>query len=281
MSTSEELLEEIVAIWQQAKLNSRDASLEVGRRLHCFVKERLREGDGLTNHTRRQRRCFRARAVECAAERLGLTRIRVSWLIGTSMAADLLSGGNIGELGWGTISAFVRFIKRHAGSRRIWDEKINRPNGPLLSETEEWGIRPEFADQARELFQTAVRDKWTRDETLKRLGAVHKPTRGFFSDPDTTDAADKVAARQSRRPRLSAGNPTPGRANHQNPEELPADVALKLFKRRIANGSPRDVAELLFELVKEAENPAAVVDHLGQLVREEKPRKRITLADAM
>ncbi len=268
LNKASELLSRAVRIWSAAELSRRDASLEVGRLLHAFVIAYLCEGDELLEARRIQEGRTRHKAVCEAAEQLCMDFIKVNWLIATAMAADLLSDkGQLGIIGWGSIKRFVRFVRRQTGtSSRNGADTLRLGRDVPLSSSEEWEIRPQFVESAPAFFQRAVAEKWTNLQTRQRV----------------MDLGGRIEhASRSPRPRLSATSPPPGKNGFPVVTNAQALAALK---SAVKVGSPQDVAELLFEVVSRAEDPAAVVNHLQQMVRDAKAdaaKKRPTFAGSI
>jgi hypothetical protein len=240
--TPDELLERARQLFHSAEAAYRDSLLQVGRILHEFVLAYLHESDGgVSKRTRRQ-------AIFTIMGRLGVSHNKVNYLISAAMVVELLSeGGDIGGLGWNPIARFSRFIQRN----RIGQDAYQMRKNGLLPSAEEWVVKPKFDGAAQDLFRRAVRENLTT-----------AAARAFVLQLDgRTDNGREARSRV--------------RMTRERQE------ALDVLRSMATAGNPRDVAEVIFEAVKESEDPRILAAHLQQLVNAmPKKQKRLAFADA-
>jgi hypothetical protein len=175
----------------------------------------------------------REKAIRQAATSLAVSLARIGALIRTAKVVELLAEKNeVGGLGWAAISRFGRFLVRGDKKRPGhvgWD--FPREVG------EQWSIRSGKEDEAKRLFQNAA-----------RVGLSDVKTRKFVlqGGPPQDNGAKGRERRETMTPKFSE--------------------TLNSLKP-MAKGSPRDVAEILFEIVKESDDPTAIIEHLLEMVR--------------
>ena len=248
MSEAEDILEKARALYQTALGNYRDALLEVGRMLHRYILARLEEAQAMSGKRRVAMNLSRQAIVKRCEESLGPgRRNRVNDLIRTSMTADLLSGGNLGDLPHGAIcpvQGVVYRVGRLADSNRY---KL-ATDSPIVSARERWAVKEVFQESAPALFCRAVTECWPRDRAREEVR--------FFLKGNSSPT--------KRQPRLL-------------PDEEEPTVCTSWLKEVRAGArvaSPGDLAELCMELVGASEDPQAVVHRLRGLLATWKPAKR-------
>lgn len=220
---SGDLLEQAKALYLSGVAAYRDALLDVGRLLHQFVLARLEEGDGLSEESRFKARLTRRAVVETAATALGVNRQRVNNLIVTAMAADLLGGGIVGDMGIQAIYRFRVYVRRRHGLRGV---DAGRRNGPPVSDMERWEIKPGFEKKAKAEFERAV-------------------TQGY-TQLDAKMAADKSGA----------AKPTMSRRKNPFRSDERA-TAVETVRKSAKQASPGDVADLCMEIIGATADPRA------------------------
>jgi hypothetical protein len=175
--TAESLLEQAFAIYQQGKLDYRDARIAVGHKLHEFVIAYLIEKKNRVTMPFRPGFCrprtCRAEAILVATERLDckLTQ-ETSRLIVIAKIVELLADdGNIGQLGVVSLFQFYRFIQRKGVSRNFHQNKIKNKGKPEDANT--WFIKPEYAEVAKQLFRSAVAENWNTARAMAEVTSVY------------------------------------------------------------------------------------------------------------
>jgi hypothetical protein len=215
----DDLLEQARVVYRGATECYRDALLETGRLLHRFVLSSLQGGDGVPDKRRQRTGFTRAAAVKKAAAALGATIEDVSRLIAVAMAAGLLADeAGVGPLAWNTVGLFVRFVRRKNG------RKHPGRDGDPVSDCERWELRREYDGRAVNLFRKAVRAGMNYEEVRPAALALY---------------ATVKAPRRTRRP--------PRRQ----------ETALQVMRAAAAIASPGDLADTLFDLLTQAQDPVA------------------------
>ncbi len=213
---------------------------------------------------------------ECA-KKLGITRLRVHYLVGASMAVELLGDNqDRGGLGWATVSDFSKLIERHKDSDTP-GQVIGRPGGLPLSCREVWRIIPECETEARGLFARAVRENWPRRRAVVEIGkvqnlatrkeAVRESVRKREQKKRETGTIRRKRLPEANRVGLPSSPSCRDRRIHNDdrqPESPRRQPAQFIASAKVA--SPGDVADMCIELIEASENPKAVVIRLRPLL---------------
>lgn len=239
--TWQEILLRAQRTWSLSRIESRDTKLEVGKLLHSYLLERLREADTLTHTERIESRCTRQLAVIEAAKALSISRYWVNDLIRVSLVPLLLSNnGDMGHLSYGTIRSFCPLIEPKEGT------KI-RPGNEHTRE--EWVVR-EPVDLHRSLFQRAVTEQWTVDVVRKKV-SESKPINRI----------------------VNKGSHVVGYTNMADSTITNNPVAT--LKSSISHATPKDAIDTLLPIIQASSDPIAVAERLLEIVRQSS--RRITL----
>lgn len=241
--SSDDILNRVEALWRSSNAAYRDALLEVGRLLHDFILVYLEENYDRTRKLN-DGQGWRDVAVALCASRLNITARRVNHLVMAAMAVQLLSeNGDVGNLPWDTIRRMGRLVCRNS----LGGRPLRKGETPAIFEN--WSIKDEFKDTAKTHFQVAVRENWTI-----------KQTRNLMLSLNDGEAKDNAAEYRSEKRRRRT--------------ETQED-AFKVLARLAQAASPKDAAELLFDLIRETESPQAIVSHLQQLAKDAPKRARM------
>jgi hypothetical protein len=239
--TADELLEQAKAAFLRGREAYRDAMLEAGRLLHEFILARLREGEGLDAPERVRRGLTRRSAVRAAGAALAVSPGMVSYLVATWAAVTLLGqGGPLGAMRHATAYAFRAFVRR------------------APADGEAWSVRPEYADAAVALFRRAVAEGWGWAEAADAVGGLRRR-------PPANPRPRPAVARHGRNRLASVACPD-GRA-------------VEVLSKSAALASPGDLADMLFELLKQSEDPVFVAERLLERARG-LPKRRAACAAA-
>jgi hypothetical protein len=247
-STAADLLEKARAAYLAAEGSYRDVLLDVGRTLHAFLIEFLKGGDELPDKRRKKGGFTHCKGVHLAADRLNITVRRVCILIKTAMIADLLSPGDLGGIGWMAIYLFHPFIRRKSRSAHA---RTLHTVGMVISQAEEWELKPQFAEAARSLFARAVAEDRGQDWVLKEVAAIFRKEPSPFRRPRPVlqESLDERIEREDR-------------------------TALEVVRASVTNASPGDVAELCVDIVSKATDPSAVALRLLAMLEQFLPRSK-------
>jgi hypothetical protein len=237
----ENLLSEASHAYSRSNAQYRDNLLCAGKWLHQFVLDFLKQADSLDEKLRIANRFSRAEALKIAAERLQVETLYVNRFIAVAMVVELLSdNGEVGDLPFGSIAYFWRFIRRQTGKRGQTGAFPGRQGVPISS-LETWEIKPEFREPAIELFRLAV-------ETNMHCNDISAKVMALYSGP--------TARRRSRR-KLS-------------PKE---QSAVDLLLASMAKASPGDVAETCLQMIAASAEPWAVSQRLLVMVQKFKKKR--------
>lgn len=225
-----ELLTKATMLYRVSQEAYRHARLDVGYLLHEFVFAHLKQGDGISEPIRLQNGFTRRRAIELAAESLGVTRAEIKYLISSAMVRHLLGTGlDLKDLSLVSVYRFAKFIRRTTSSTGTRHSHYNKSGDYDISETEVWSIRPGLEESAPALLRRAVEEGWTQSKTIEETA------------------------------KLRRGRPTPRCRKKWGREKR---TAIETVERTVQKASPGDVAELCFGIVSKAEDPAAVAIRL-------------------
>lgn len=259
----------------------------------------------------------RRRAIHIAEERLRRKPGVIQNWISAAMVVDLLSKDRaVGPLSYGAILLFSRFIQRriagikHLNGKRVMPGRL----GYKPSEGEQWMVRPQFDGRAQTLFQQAVSEEWEfercraavlplYDESPSKLGSTarkrrRKADRGPQGGPasqgaEAPSSPQKGPSCPPEAPSLPPKGPSQAQVPDRKPsrhfetsaarikarEELADSGDSDKRRARVRAGSPRDVAEYLFGLALESDDPPAVVAHLKRMAEEYQPPPRRLRSD--
>lgn len=251
--TPSQLLEQAAELYAAAKLNHRDAMLAVGRALQQFVIARLEEADA-TLPSQCRGKASRTRAIRDAAARLRTSPGQIRHVLASAAAVDLLSDGKpLGSLGFGAIRCFQRLVRRRSEGRRRVERSVLRGQYFIRACCREW---------AKGLFAQAVEEGWSQARVRRELA---------------TRIPERTAAPPADQPSKRKTQPKPLRSKANRPAVRPDKDAVAALCAIARVGSPRDVAEALLSVVKEASDPHAVLRYLTDMVAKI-PKPRATLA---
>lgn len=169
MDNAAEFLAEAKDALRRAHGRYRDSLLECGRYLHHYVDMILR-----AEMTERERRAFgvsREQAIRNAATELGCKPNKVAMMIVTAMVADLLVGGQIGDLWHVTVYCFRPFVRRRQGRFALPKEK------------ETWDLRDGFQQSAPELLRRAIAETWNAEKARREVGKLFRSGGGDSRRP--------------------------------------------------------------------------------------------------
>ena len=233
---SAELLEKASLLWANCRKQFRDGMLEVGRLLHQFIVARISEATS-TEALRIQQGKTRKGATAAAAKKLGVEVPRINDLIVTAMAADLLSGGELGNLSWSEVRCFRLTICRNRGGIA----RSKRDGGKPVIATETWLVRDGLEVSAPQLFHRVVEEGWKIDRVRKEIAKL--------VDPLKVPSAPAV---------------------HHGPyqvEEVAAKVPVNLTALARECG-PKDLAGMIVEMVRNSLDPASVMALVEEMLAE-------------
>jgi hypothetical protein len=245
----DELLEQAAGVFLRVGKQYRDALLETGRLLHEYILRGLVRGEALDHRGRQREGLLRKGLIQKAAARLGISPTRVVFLVWAAMAVDLLGGGEAGPLPHGSIIRLGAFVERCRG---VTSKDADKPGAPPYSDAERWRVRPGYEESGPALFRRAVAENFDQATARREAGRLFRKNCGR-----------PLGSKKTGPPRGNGhkrGTPASGQR-----------VALAALKARAAVGSPADVAELLWEVIRDAPDPLAVVNRLRVLAMA--PRK--------
>lgn len=247
-SQSEALLNELSDVWQKGVGDYKEMRIRVGRMLHEYVLQGLREGDAIPKESERVRLGLTRQAlVDRAGGRMGLKEAAVNNLIRCAAVVDLLSdGGYTGKLSYTSIRTFRAVIERIGKGKDVVRSinpraTTNTSCTVALSSKEEWQIRPKCTEWAAALFRRAVGDNWSIQRVDDEL-ALKLMVRPNKSSPST-------------------GLP-PKRRDHVIRDVTPpntVDIAQQAH--------PRDLAEMVVGMVLSSPDPDTVLKLVLEAIR--------------
>lgn len=226
-----QILADIQRLWGLSRSGFRDSMLEVGRKIHEYVVTTLREGEGMSRLKRLEARLTRICAIKDMAAHLQCGQSRVSELIRVAKTVDLLSdGGDTGDMSYSSLRWFRLFVERGAegaqfGRKATVEQLINAETW-CLRPKHEWGVA---------LFRQAAREGWTEKRCRQEVMCKVKP--------DERKRLDNYRGRQ------------PGKDDGLG--ESTED-----FAEVIRNGSPKDVADILYGMIQAAHDPVGLCSAL-------------------
>lgn len=222
--TSDELLAKAILRFAASRAEYRDAMVETGQLLHCFILSRLEAADQLNEAERRTVDAVRSKVVMEIVKALRVDRSKVAELLRIAAVADLFSDGNLGSLSYSDLRAFTRLVRRAGKGKFI--SRSHRDGGEKPSEWERWIACPKHAAWSKELFVKARDEDWPHDEIVSAIGTGMKPTRAREKDdakPQRT-TLDNIAA----------------------------------------NAAPRDLASMILDMIAKSLDPGTVSRIVGQ-----------------
>lgn len=240
--TSAAILEEASRLWATTRSGYRDGMVAVGRLLHRYILARLAEATGMNEAERRAASATRRHAVLAAAERLDVPMARVNQLVAVAAAVDLLSDdGDCGRLSFAGVNAFRVLLCRGSGKpvrrSKTAPGATGRPStiaGSVdLADREQWRLKPEMDESAAvALFRRAAAEGWHSNAILAacRKLAGRRPQAAAHGDDDRPPSCDPFSM---------------ARAAH-----------------------PRDLAEMLAQMVRASRDPAAVAREFVAIARD-------------
>lgn len=229
--TSSELLAEIVRTWAMSHNERRDSYLKIGGLLAEFVSIRMKEGDGLNEKDRLAKRCSRMQAVEDACAALDLGNHVINVMIGAHYANLLLSDGkSLANLSWSSLRALTTLVERNKG--KIQRSRNQRSKGKFLtlSETDIWQVnKATTLELAKGLFARAISEDWS---CVKVRNECHW-----------------LLGRKIRRPQPKSEGPS---------------AAPMSLKKIAQTSNPKDLADMILELINLSTNKEEVLDLVEQ-----------------
>lgn len=247
--TAAQWLEKAWKAYQFCDRTYRDALLEIGNCLQTFVRLRVQEADGMSRVQREKVGVSREVATKEAATRMQMRVPRINMLISASMTVNLLSdNGQIGSLGHNSIVRFSQLIHRKVGAGQM------RPgrHGIPFSQASEWEVKQKYDGQAQRMFRQAVEEGWGWPRVVKEVAAVIRRDTGRTAAQTNHDKDEPLRYRSGSR----------GRSCKEN--ELPSSAEELKLLSKVAG--PRDMAEVLAEIVLESSDPKALLEHLSRAV---------------
>lgn len=242
-TTSAELLQQAKDAYRLGFINYREAMLETGRLLHEFVLAWLREADAKTVWDRTKNKITRQEAIKKASVELDLSIRNTNMAIITWAVFELIAERDVGELTYSGLEPFCVFVERRVCKD---GHKSSTP-----SESEQWQIKPGWAEDARKLFSQARGERWGRQKGMARLRDVFHRKRETPCRKVTPAKRVRGGARGVDK-RLSF---------------------MELAEKSVSVASPGDVAEMCMTLVDKAEDPQAVAFRLQSMLQKYLPKK--------
>lgn len=221
-------LEEVRTCLIQGREARKASYLEAGKLLHDYVRSWLAEGDAMPWNERQRLKKTRRQAIFLAADYLGQKRIFLCQLIMTAQAVRLLAPA--GATGSFCWGTLLAFGRF---LKRGTDSQKHPGRDQPGIRTETWQIRPGWEEKARELYREALEDSWPHEETCARIREL---------------LGKKKRPRRRRTPREAS--------------------AIHVLKKAATRAAPGDVAQVCWEILQMAEDPAAVWHKLEGIYKE-------------
>lgn len=267
LRSSSEILAEVEAVYREGQRQWRSSILQAGQLLHDYILSGLREGGQLPEKQRLKVGITRGKLIKEAAIRLGVARHRVVYLIGVSQVSVLFFDGNPPENFTPTaLKALIPFVVRNKGG----DGRIThpgRPGGPPLEILETWKIRPELKAAALQMIESATREEW-REPLIRRAAREIscKPYRRGKEKGERRTQPTGTGTESKPEPQSSTQRRTQASSSRRAREEELAAPKVDQLKSLAKAAGPRDMAEVLAEIVLESSDPKALLEHLSRAV---------------
>ena len=239
-------------VWGTTRKSYRDGMVKAGRLLHEYVLARLAEGNPLAEGFRIASGFTRKAAVARAAERLEVTPAKINDMIASWAVVHLLSdGGRLGRLTYAVIRTFRVCVRRATtgNGRKPVRRTLRRVESSAAqdvvdpSERERWIVKPEAASWAADIFREAVAKGWNADDACAALGEK----RAMCPPSGPSGGADEDAL-----PRPRTACQMLGHANGDG----------KNLFAVARSSNPKDLADLLTEMIHQSTDPRAVASLL-------------------
>ena len=222
---------------------SRDAKLRVGLMIHEYIHACFREAVGKSERGRFELGITRGNAGAEAGRRLGLQVHKVNELVQVSMACQLLGGSleACGQLTWTSLRLFKPFVVRGRIDRGKRSKRQREGEVPCMP-SESWHIHEVARDKATELFAQCAAENANWGDVRQRVSCLRECL-GLCS-------RQRLSGSESAGERLSCKIASTQELSCRETPSSPAGAILRLMSR---NCSPRDLAELLLEIVQQSD----------------------------
>lgn len=229
-------LSQAIREWQTSACTRRDLYLKIGRLLHLHLMQALQQKDEESTPTSKIIP-LRKNLLQEASQRLEIARHDLREILASAMVVELLSdNGDLGKTSFEKITLFIPLIKRKKG----YGHTRELP----YADHERW----EVADEAAiEVFRRMVAENLPFAETWKlttsmNQNAAHNRNKGYRKDGKNTPWRQKAA---------------------EENEFLRIDIP-----KVVKVGSPREVAEILYEEVLSNFDPVATARNLIAMLQD-------------
>lgn len=243
-----QILEEIVKTYTAGRLGYRDAMLRVGKLIGDYVRAVLMSSVGMNIQDRIDSGKTRASATLNVSKVLGISLSKVSGMVRCYQAATVLSGGSgdVGGLSYSAIRSFAVCVRRRVVQSSVRSRASATEEALAAAET--WDVRIGYG-WAVGLFAQARTEGWTDVEVRRRLKEAGRACRVRTKSVGTSASVPSGRT-------VTAREVAEIVARRTMPTTMPDLVGV------VRNGSPRDAAEAIAQLVRESSDPGALSRHL-------------------